>query len=342
MKSSQTRRSFLRQIAMTGGALAAAANLPAMAFGQATAPTAMTSNNPWAKQIGLELFTVRDLLSTPKSYVATLEKLAAIGYKEIEPANGYAGMTPKEFRATLDRLGLSMPSTHSGATEGPDLEKELEGFQVMGLKYIEISAPRPAGGRGPGGPRPAATPGRRPQMNFQLRTESSEAVKQTAEKLNEHGKVAKKFGMKILVHNHTTEFAPLSDKPDMKPYDILLAHTDPDLVAMQLDIGWAIQAGQDPLAMFKKSPGRFELWHVKDMSDIDLLPAGADEGKRMQLGARSIVPLGLGDIDYKPIFEAASLSGMKHFCVEQDTAADWGDSVAASGVSYKNLIAMLG
>jgi len=340
MNPSQTRRTFLRQIAMTGGAIVAA-NLPARAFEQSSVAAAAASSSKWAKQIGLELYTVRDLLSTPKSYVATLEKIAAIGYKEIEPASGYAGMTPQEFRATLDRLGLSMPSTHSGAMEGPDLEKELEGFQVMGLKYVEISAPRPAGGRGPGGPR-TATPGRRPQMNFQLRTESSDAVKQTADKLNEHGKLAKKFGMKILVHNHTTEFAPLSDKPEMKPYDILLAHTDPDLVAMQLDIGWAIQAGQDPLAMFKKSPGRFELWHVKDMCDIDLMPAGADEAKRMQLGARSIVPLGLGDIDYKPIFEAASLSGMKHFCVEQDTAADWGDSVAAAGVSYKNLVAMLG
>ncbi len=342
MNHAQTRRVFLRNMAIAGGTLAAAAKLPATALGQLAAPVGTTSNSPWAKQIGLELFTVRDLLSTPKSYVATLEKIAAIGYKEIEPASGYAGMTPKEFRATMDGLGLSMPSTHSGATEGPDLEKELEGFQVMGLKYIEISAPRPAGGRGPGGPRPAGSPGRRPQMNFQLKAESSDSMKQTADKLNEHGKLAKKFGMKILVHNHTTEFAPLTDKPEMKPYDILLAHTDPELVAMQLDIGWAIQAGQDPLAMFKKSPGRFELWHVKDMCDIDLMPAGTDESKRMQMGARSIVPLGLGDIDYKPIFEAASLSGMKHFCVEQDTAADWGDSVAAAGVSCKNLIAMLG
>ena len=340
MNRLQTRRNFLRQIALTGGAITAA-GLPGAAFGQATSGTSRTGSSPWSKQIGLELFTVRDLLSTPKSYVATLEKIAAIGYKEVEPASGYAGMTPKEFRATLDGLGLSMPSTHSGATEGLGLEKELEGFQVMGLKYVEISAPRPAGGRGPGAPR-ASTPGRRPQMNFQLRTESSDAVKQTAEKLNEHGKLAKKFGMKMLVHNHTTEFAPLSDNPEMKPYDILLAHTDPELVAMQLDIGWAIQAGQDPLAMFKKSPGRFELWHVKDMCDLDLMPAGADEARRMQLGARSIVPLGMGDIDYKPIFEAASLSGMKHFCVEQDTAADWGDSVAAAGVSYKNLVAMLG
>ena len=74
--------------------------------------------------------------------------------------------------------------------------------------------------------------------------------------------------MKILIHNHTQEFAPIADNPNMKPYDILLAETDPDLVSMQMDIGWASVAGQDILAMFKKNPGRFELWHVKDCSRI--------------------------------------------------------------------------
>jgi hypothetical protein len=78
-----------------------------------------------------------------------LEKVAGIGYKEIEPAGGYGNLSPKEFRALLDRLGPSMPSTHSGASgAGLELEKQLEGFQTMGIKYTTISG----GGRGgPGG-----------------------------------------------------------------------------------------------------------------------------------------------------------------------------------------------
>src|SRR6266496_4967393 len=72
--------------------------------------------------------------------------------------------------------------------------------------------------------------------------------------------IAKKFGMKILIHNHTQEFEFLEGgKP--RPYDILIAETDPVLVALQLDIGWASVAGQKIVGMFKKSPGRFELWH---------------------------------------------------------------------------------
>jgi hypothetical protein len=67
-------------------------------------------------------------------------KVAGIGYKEIEPAGGYGNLSPKEFRALLDRLGLSMPSTHSGASgAGLELEKQLEGFQTMGIKYTTIS-----------------------------------------------------------------------------------------------------------------------------------------------------------------------------------------------------------
>ena len=360
----QGRRAFLRRAAILSGSLAATNGLRALVPSAAVAQFAptndapVTSTSPWAKQVGLELFTVRDVMTDQKNYEATLEKIAAIGYKEIEPAGGYGGLNPaveedaKKFRAMLDRLGLGMPSTHSGASEGPDLEKQLAGFQIMGLKYIDISSGG-GRGRGPGGPAGAGRgagapggpggPGRgRGPGGFQVQPQTSDAVKKTADQLNQHGEIAKKFGMKILVHNHTQEFAPLADNVDMRPYDIILANTDPSLVVMQMDIGWAVQAGQDPLAMFRKNPGRYELWHVKDMNDIKTMPASTDEGQRMQMGVRAICPVGLGDIDYKPIFDAADVAGMKHFCIEQDDAADWGDSVAAAGVCYKNLLRVLG
>src|SRR5581483_9285884 len=114
------RRSFLKQFA---GALA----LPSL--------LAQTGTD-WKKQIGLELYTVRDLFS--KDYEGMLAKVAEIGYKEVEAADAYNQMQPKQYRALLDKYGLSMPSTHSGATDGPGLEKELEGFQIMGLKYTEV------------------------------------------------------------------------------------------------------------------------------------------------------------------------------------------------------------
>ncbi len=126
--TNQNRRGFLKQFAAYGGAFALA--------GQA----AKAAVPEWKKQIGLEMYTVRDLMG--KDYEGTFAKVAEIGYKEVEPAsNGYGGMEPKQFRAMLDRYGLSMPSTHVGATAGPDLEKHLEGFQIMGLKYTDDSGP---------------------------------------------------------------------------------------------------------------------------------------------------------------------------------------------------------
>jgi sugar phosphate isomerase/epimerase len=298
------RREFFKQFAVAGGALAFASK-------------AAFAATDWKKQIGLELYTVRDLIA--KDYEGTVAKVAEIGYKEVEPAsNGYNNIEPKQFRAMLDRYGLSMPTTHVAATDGPGLEKELEGFQIMGLKYAEI--------RGGGG-RPAAG------------TSPEEAVKRTAQQLNKHGEVAKKFGIKMLVHNHAQEFQPFDEGGTRRPYDILLAETDPTLVAMQLDIGWASVAGQNILEMFKKNPGRFELWHVKDARNIKYLTPQMKQTDRMH--ASMLVPIGQGEVNYKPIFAAADIAGMKHFCIEQDNAADWGDSMAAARVSFQNLSKML-
>ena len=298
------RRNFVKNIAVGSGAFLWGAEL-AMA-----APD-------WKKLAGLELYTVRDL--TAKDYEGTLAKVSEIGYKEVEPATDYGKLEPKAFRAMLDRYGLSAPSTHVPATDGPGLEKELEGFQVMGIKYTEIRSARPPSGGG-------------------RSRQTEESVKRTADEINRHGAIVKKFGMKMLIHNHTMEFEPF-EGGKLRPYDVLLAETDPAVVAMQLDIGWASVAGQNILEMFKKNPGRFELWHVKDARGIKLMNADMNESERMR--AATLVPVGQGEVDYKTIFANAELAGMKHYCVEQDNAADWGDSMAAARVSYQNLMKLL-
>ena len=294
------RRSFLKQFATYGAGLGLAGGLA-------------TASPDWKKQIGLEVYTVRDLAA--KDLEGTLTKIAEIGYKEIEPAGaGYGGMNPKQFRAMLDKLGLSVPSTHEGATAGPGLEKELEGFQTMGIKYTEVRSPGSA------------------------ITATEESYKKAAARLNEFGKITSKFGMKMLFHNHSQEFQPFAGTK-LRPYDILLSETDPKLVAMQLDIGWASVAGQNILEMFKKNPGRFELWHVKDVRGIKLLPADMEQRTRMR--SITLVPVGQGEVDYKTIFASAELAGMKHFCIEQDNAADWGDSISAARVGFRNLNKLL-
>ena len=319
----------MKQAALVGGAALAATSLSREAFAFPGAP----APSPLANQVGLELWTVRDHLKDPKTREETLAKVAALGFKEIEPdhgpSGGYLDLSPKDFRALLDRLGLSMPSTHFPLQAGTNLEKTLEGYQTMGLKYVVII---PEGGdiyhmpgqidAGGSGTVPA-----------------SDEIKRQCDLLNKYGGIAKKFGMKTIVHNHTTEFAPLPDNKNMTPYDLFIAGTDPSAVVLQLDIGWASIAGQDIVGMFKKTPGRYEIWHVKDASNIKLMPHDMSTYDRRKIA--QLVPVGLGDVDYKTIFANASLAGLKHFCVEQDNAGAWGDSYAASRVSYENLVKLL-
>ena len=329
----QHRRTFVKEIAACSGAFVLAGNI-----GELLAQT----TPDWRKQIGLELFTVRDLMS--KDFEGTLAKVAEIGYKEVEPV-GYGGLDPKQFRALLDRYGLSAPSTHSGAIDGPDLEQQLEGHQIMGIKYTEIRARRPGGpgpGGAPGGPgAPAAgrppgagpPPGGMPQRPPQ----TEEAVKRSAEQYNKYGAIAKKFGMKILIHNHAGEFDLLENSKKTQ-YDVLLADTDPALVAMQIDVGWAYVAGQNVLEMFRNNPGRYELWHVKDVVGLKNIDLSTPPGRRRG----TFIPIGRGEIDYRTLFASARLAGLKHFVIEQDNAGqNGGDALGDARANYQGLVKVL-
>ena len=356
--SDSSRREFLKSVAIAAGGLALAGRVdPAFASTLSMGAPPPSSAPNWAGQIGLELWTVRDLIA--RDYVGTLEKVARIGYKEIEPAGGYANMTPKQFRALLDRLGLKMPSTHSGVTIGTDadMEKQLAGFRVMGIQYSSIAEARPAG-RGSGGnssaritagaggararPPPASAAAERQATQQFIRNmaqpRAAEDVKHEAARYNRIGELARKFGIKLLIHNHTAEFLPCKGSSDV-PYTILLDETDPELIVFQMDIGWAVVAGQNPVELFHKYPGRFVLWHVKDVAALKSLPPLPDQGGRM--AEARLVPVGKGEVDYGEIFKHAEVAGMKHFVVEQDSAADWGDSIAAARVSYEHLRATL-
>lgn len=349
VKGDTSRREFLKNMAAGVGGLALAGSATS-AFPSAFPGVAPSSSMPdYANHIGLELWTVRDLVA--KDYVGTLEKVAQIGYKEIEPAEGYDHLSPRAFRAMLDRVGLTMPSTHSGITAGPiaEVEKRLAGFQTMGIEYTSLNETPPRASRGParGGRRaPARVPPspaqiralRERAMARMARPRTVENVKQEAAELNRYGKIAQKYGIRILRHNHTVEFVPCVGTPQV-PYSILLAETDPNLVVFQMDIGLLVIAGQKPIDWFHRHPGRFVLWHVKDAACLKCLPPVSNEAARFA-DARQ-VPVGLGDIDYKEIFKYAGLAGMKHFDVEQNSAASWGDSIAAARVSYRNLYKML-
>ena len=356
--SSLDRRAFLTRLAGAGGAaLASAYALPAWADSLGEGARAAA----WRDQIGLQLFTVRDRF--PTDYAGTLQAVAKIGYKQVQPTMSYGGKSPAEVKAILDAAGLTAPTTHVSPPMGPDFERRLDEYASIGHRYTTVridtegrggggggrpagapaGAPASAGGAAPaagaaGAPAPGAAGASAPRgQRSPPSPQTLDGVKRTADALNQAGRITQKHGLKVIVHNHTIEFAPLADSTQ-RPYDVFLAETDPSLVAMELDIGWAAVAGVKALDLFRQAPGRFEVWHVKDITGLAALE-GKTQAERQR--AAQIVPVGQGEVDYKPIFAQAEAAGLKHFYVEQDSAPASGDSLAAAAASFQHLAKVL-
>lgn len=260
------------------------------------------------KAIGLQLYSLRDEL--PKDLKGTIEKVAKAGFKEVETygfsiKDQFWGLKPEEFKKLLDDNGLTSHSGHFGLgtflTDGntDELKAAIAAAKVLGSEYITI-----------------------PWLDESIR-KTADDYKKIALKINEAGKLCKEAGIRIAYHNHNFEF---DKQGDTTGYEILLKNTDKDLVDFELDLYWVVRSGNDPIKLFTENPGRFTMWHVKDMDKKD--PA---------LNAE----VGTGAIDFKPIFADAKLSGMKHFFVEHETNYKPNpiESVAAScAYIQKNLI----
>jgi sugar phosphate isomerase/epimerase len=185
------------------------------------------------KSIGLQLYTVRAALEA--DFDATLARVAAIGYREVEFA-GYFGRTAPQVRAILRRTELMAPSAHIPlAALDAGWEGVIENALAIGHDYLVVAS---------GG---AVT--------------DIDGYRRIAERFNHAGEVARKAGIRLAYHNHDVEFTPLAGK---LPYDVLLEATDPQYVCFEMDVYWITKGGQDPLSYFTRWPGRIPLVHVKD------------------------------------------------------------------------------
>jgi sugar phosphate isomerase/epimerase len=318
------RRTFLKSIAASGVAFAALGCATGSATsGAAGAPASRAAAgipSGLGNRIGVQLYSVRDRME--KDFTGTLEGVAKIGFKEVEFA-GYYNQSPEQVRSLLDRLGLRAPSSHIPLADiSKDIPGQVKAAKTIGLEYITVPALfQPLMGK--------VTPDFWPK---------------TAAEFNRVGKALKAEGLGFAYHNHSFEFEKLPD--GRTGYDVLLAETDPAFVNFELDLLWATVAGQDPVAMFQKNPGRFVMWHVKDVKGVDAARATATstEGstiQKLQKIGGSLAAVGTGDIDFKRIFAAANVSGMKHFFVENDSAPQTASSLADIETSYKNLHQLL-
>lgn len=255
------------------------------------------------KNVGIQLYTLRNEL--PKDLEGTLKKVANIGYREVE-LFGYTdgkffGKSPKDFRSLLQNLNLSAPSGHyttgnvmpGKGTLKTDWKRAVDDAAEVGQKYMICA------------------------FLFPNERTKLDDYKRHAELFNQSAEVCKAAGLQFGYHNHDFEFVELEGQV---PYDLLLKETDPKLVQMELDLYWISFAGKDPVQYFKQNPGRFPLWHVKDME---------------KSAERAFAEVGTGSIDFQRIFDAGKIAGLKHYFVEQDVCKR--PPLESVNVSFQNI-----
>lgn len=254
---------------------------------------------------GLALYTVRDAMGVDAK--ATLKSVAEAGYQNIEAAGykdgTYYNMSPKDFKAYLMELNLKPISTHQSSVTLENAETEMANAKAAGFEYFVVPIP-PMG-----------------LFKYDQATSSMSmtgGVKNLAEILDTLGEKANAAGLKLLYHNHDFEFK--KDKDGIVPIDYLLENCNPEWVNFQMDLFWVTKAEADPLAYFEKYPGRFKIWHVKDM----------DEQGRF-------APVGQGTIDFGRILAQKEKSGMEYYLVEQDMTFDSLQPLDAIKISHKGL-----
>ncbi len=272
--------------------------------------------NPLGRPIGLQLYAVTEQLQ--KDFDGTLAQVSAIGYKEVEMA-GFFGKTPAQFKKSLDATGLHCASVHIFGSGGA--QEAIDYAGGIGAKYIISSVTLPS--------RAVMPPGKFDRQAFMavLTSLTLDDYKSIAEQCNKMGEQAKKSGLEFAYHNHNFEFKPFSGGIG---YDEVLHSTDPGLVKFELDCGWMVAAGHDPVAYLTKFPTRYRLLHIKDFK--------ATAAPSLALDATPVATeLGRGHIDYKPIFAAAKKSAVEWYYVEQEPPFVEMPALEAIKVDYEYL-----
>ena len=238
-------------------------------------------------KMGLQLFSIRDAMA--KAPLQTLKTVASLGYQDLE-TYGYDGENDKyygyksaDFKKVLEDLQLTTSSGHYGFSDyfkssDDDMERFVDqcivGAKALDKSYITW---------------PWLAPEYRTMENFKVLTE----------KLNRIGEQVHKAGLGFAYHNHDFEF---TDHNGEHGYTNILDDTDPDLVKLQMDMYWVEHSSKlSPQQLITNNPGRFVMWHIKDMDKV----------------TRDYTELGNGSIDYVSMLSEIDTDALQFYYLEQ-------------------------
>ena len=293
MKTNHSRRDFLRLSAV--GALGMVALSQVACRNKGTGAGQQKAADPKSFGVGLQLYTIRDAMAV--DVPGSLKQVSDMGYKYVELA-GYAdgmfyGYEPAEFKKLVEDLGMEVLSSHTQVEAAgitlDNAQKMAEDHAKLGVKYCI-----------------------QPWVVPEARTSIASYQKMAAD-WNQVGAIMKESGIVFGYHNHNFEFDTVDGKVPF--FDVFMVELDKDLVTMELDMFWTTKAGHNPVDIFNKYPGRFQLFHMKDMFTNEA-PFFTT------VGVEDFAPVGAGVIDFKAILAAKEIAGMKYIIVEQDRSKE--------------------
>jgi sugar phosphate isomerase/epimerase len=284
MPNSQDRRTFLATLGAAAATLAA------------SKPGALLARRRHLKRVGLQLYTLRNQME--KDMPGTLERVAQIGYKEVEFA-GYFGRSPNDVRELLEKYKLTAPSSHVPyPADWSAWDKTVAEAKTAGHEYVTVAWTPDDKRNRPGG------------------------FKAVADDFNRAGEAARKAGLRFAYHNHDYELK--TPNGGELPLDTLMKNTDPKLVTYEMDLYWMVKGAADPIAYMKKYPGRVTLVHVKDAT-------AAPARDMADVGHGTI------DFPKIFAYDAEHGSHIAHAFVERDDATTLPDPFASVSTSYAYL-----
>ncbi len=232
------------------------------------------------KNIYIQLYSLREAIEA--DFSGTIAKVAQAGYAGVEAANYkdglFYGMSPEDFKNTIEGVGMEVLSSHTTKQLGTNIEETnwdevwtwwdvaIDSHKRAGMKYIVA----------PWMPTPTTL----------------KDLKKYCDYYNKIGEKCNAAGLSFGYHNHKFEYKEIEGE---LMYDFMLENTDPDKVFFQMDVYWTTQGGFSPVEYFNKYPNRFKLLHIKD---------------EKELGGQDSV------MDFDTLFQNTDSSGAKYMIVE--------------------------
>jgi sugar phosphate isomerase/epimerase len=252
---------------------------------------------------GLQLGSVNDHLH--QDFEGTLQKVAAIGYREVE--SSFSGVPVAQVNSALKATGLSSPSGVRAAVDlYNNLQARIDHAAEIGQKYIVCAVPQPR-------KLTASPPENRQErlLYFQkiARSLTLDDYKWNAERFNSVGEACQRAGLQFCFHGENFDF---HKSGTIVPYDELLGRCDKSLVRLEMDCYWIARAGQDPVAYLNRYANRISMLHIRDLA------RGVAPTVDLENAQEAEVALGEGIIDWIEIVKLARRAGVKHYFVEHE------------------------